>query len=152
MKPLGSIPAHFSWLLFCLYVVCLTTGGSGMSTVRLTVTARATDSNLCYAHIKLMQQKAHIELMLLALKDHTSIFHGYYFVYRWCVSLQGGGSGMSTVRLTVTARATDSNLCYAHIKLMQQKAHIELMLLAFKGHTSRPPSVAIVLPVEPWWP
>ena len=46
---------------------------------------------------------------------------------------------MSTVRLTVTARATDSNLCYAHIKLMQQKAHIELMLLAFKGHTSRPP-------------
>ena len=59
---------------------------------------------------------------------------------------------MSTVRLTVTARATDSNLCYAHIKLMQQKAHIELMLLAFKGHTSRPPSVAIVLPVEPWWP
>ena len=50
---------------------------------------------------------------------------------------------MSTVRLTVTARATDSNLCYAHIKLMQQKAHIELMLLAFKGHTSRPPSVRV---------
>ena len=35
------------------------------------------------------------------------------------------------------AAAADSNLCYAHIKLMQQKAHIELMLLAFKGH-SRP--------------
>ena len=51
---------------------------------------------------------------------------------------------MSTVRLTVTARATDSNLCYAHIKLMQQKAHIELMLLAFKGHSR--PSTAVAAP------
>ena len=80
------------------------------------------------------------------------IFHVYYFVYRWCVSLQAVVACQLCPSLTVTARATDSNLCYAHIKLMQQKAHIELMLLAFKGHTSRPPSVAIVLPVEPWWP